>query len=268
MQHVSVTTRFGDVEGYETPFGIIALVEPRWLDVDNGNTGYQREFDRKWAKTIADQWSNAKFRPINVRLRDGYLYITNGQHTAEAASLANIAKVLVVINNGAPSRENEAREFVDFQTRVKRMRPFDVYRAALVARDEWALRLRKIAGELDITVSPTRGPGRLTAITAAKKLATGAGGEGCLRDVLTVASTAWQPDDLNRFKYEIMLGMAQAVELRGTDVVLKNAQRTTATKLFSAANTDAGGRGYVTISNIAAKLAATRGGQPRTVREG
>src|SRR5947209_566291 len=83
------------------------LVSPRRLDKD---PEYQREFDQGWAQKIAGNWDNSRCRPINVRLRDGNLYITNGQHTAEAAHLAGVEEVLVVINNGSPSRQKEARE--------------------------------------------------------------------------------------------------------------------------------------------------------------
>ena len=139
----------GPIEGIETPYGTLALVPPLWLTVDNGSTGYQRSFDRKWAEKIAANWHRAEARPTSCRLRDGQLWITNGQHTVNAAAIVGEERVLVIINNGSPSRQREAREFVDAQVKVKRMRPFDTYRASLVAGDKDALTVRKITNELE-----------------------------------------------------------------------------------------------------------------------
>jgi hypothetical protein len=174
MKPHKVETRHGPVDGYETPFGVIAMIDPRLLDVDNGANGYQRPFDEKWAQKIADRWDDSKARPVNVRLRDGLRYLTNGQHTANAAVKAGRTQILAIINNGQASRELEAREFRDFQTAVKRMTAFDNYRATLVARENDALVLRKVAAELGITIGPKRDkekPGLvLTSLTAARRI--------------------------------------------------------------------------------------------------
>jgi hypothetical protein len=209
VKQATVQTHYGPIAGWQTPFGLLALVSPRWLDKD---AEYQREFDQEWAKKIARDWDNSLCRPINVRLRDGFLYITNGQHTAEAAHLAGVKEVLVVINNGSPSRRHEAREFVNFQTRVKRMRPFDTYRASLVAGDDDALIVRKVTNEMEITVaaSQDQDPFVLTSITAARQIAQDFGEDG-LRDTLEVAMV-WA--DHNRFRADLLKGIADALDAR------------------------------------------------------
>ena len=256
FKQVVIQTNHGPIEGVETPYGTLALVPPLWLTVDNGSTGYQRPFDRKWAEKIAAGWHRAEARPTSCRLRDGQLWITNGQHTVNAAAIVGEERVLVIINNGSPSRQREAREFVDAQVKVKRMRPFDTYRASLVAGDTDALIVRKITNELKITIGPNKAPGVLTAIRAVRDIAE-RGGEDLLRETLEV-SLVWPEDDLNRFQYEMLQGIAKAIDAAGFDVVQRNAKRQTATKLYVKANTDAAGRGYVTISNIAAELGRSR----------
>jgi hypothetical protein len=254
VQQATVQTRFGAVSGWQTPFGVLALVSPRRLDKD---PEYQREFDQEWAQKIARNWDNSLCRPINVRLRDGNLYITNGQHTAEAAHLAGVEEVLVVINNGSPSRQKEAREFVDFQTKVKRMRPYDTYRASLVAGDEDALIVRKVTNELDITVAAAQDqdPFVLTSITAARQIADEFGEDG-LRDTLEVAMV-WA--DHNRFRSDLLKGIADALDSKDKEIVLGNARKWgTSDALYRKANDAAGGRGYRTISNIAHELSSSR----------
>lgn len=253
MQRATIQTKHGDVTGYETPFGILALVRPSWLDKDTGEDGYQRPYDPAWARRIAAMWDYSKARPINARLRDGLLWITNGQHTAEAAMLAGVEEILVVINNGSPSRIREAQEFVAFQRDVKRMRPFDQYRASLVAGDTDALIVRKLAKELGFTVGTKRqDPFVLTTITAARDIAE-QGGEDRLRDVLQIVMKAWE--DHSRFKYEILAGVNRALDVASVEDVQRNAQKWgTAASLFAKQNAEAGGKGYVTISNIGAAL--------------
>jgi hypothetical protein len=258
VQQATVQTNHGPISGWQTPFGLLALVKPRWLDKDSE---YQREFDEDWAKKIARNWDNSLCRPINVRLRDGLLYVTNGQHTAEAASLAGVEEVLVVINNGSPSRRNEAREFVDFQTKVKRMRPFDTYRASLVAGDQDALLVRKVTDELEITVaaSQAQDPLVLTSITAARQIADEFGEDG-LRDTLEVAMV-WA--DHNRFRADLLKGIAEALDAKDKEIVLANARKWgTSDALYRKANDDARGRGYRTISNIGNMLSSSRRRKP------
>ena len=265
MKRATIRTKHGDISGYQTPFGVLALVPSWWLTVDSE---YQRPYDPKWAQEIADKWDYAKARPVNVRLRDGKLYVTNGQHTVGGAKLAGVEELLVVANNGSPSREHEAREFTGFQTAVKRMRPFDVYRASLVAKDNDALIVRKVMHDLGITVVPTsKSADELSSITAARKIAqpensTKAGlarAERRLRDVLDVA-TVWE--DANRFRSDLLNGIADALdsETKGIkDVVLANARRfSTADALYQKANAEARGRGYRTIDNIRHDLTRRR----------
>lgn len=261
----TIETRWGAITGWETPFGLVALINPKWLDVDNGDSGYQRPYYRAWAEQIASHWDNAKFRPISGRVRQGYIYVTNGQHTANAAAMAGVPEVLVIINNGAESRQTEAKEFVAMQVAVKRMRPYDTYRASLVAGDVDALILRKVAAERNIQIGPQRAPGVLSAIRAARDVARE--GEEKLAAVLDVA-LLWDENDLDRFKYEVLLGISKALDANGPDVVAKNARRTTARALYAKANAEAAGKGYVTISNIAALLGKRpRGNPPSVLRE-
>lgn len=250
-----IKTKWGDVRGVETPYGVIVLVDPKWLDVDNGDQGYQRVYDANWANKIAKQWKRSMARPVCLRLRKGLLYVTDGQHTANAAMLAGESEILAIINNGSESRQVEAEEFVNHQIRVKRIRPYDTYRASLVAGHEDALILRKVAGELGIEIGYKRGPNVLASIRAARDIASL--GEEALRDTLEVA-LVWQPEDLDRFQYEILQGISRALDATKKDVVMANAKRTTAEDLYRKAMVAAGGKGFVTISNIAAELGKRR----------
>lgn len=250
-----IETKWGTLRGMETPYGVVVLVDPKWLDVDNGDQGYQREFDQRWAKKIAEQWERSMARPLSLRLRGGLLYVTNGQHTANAAVLAGETEILAIINNGSESRQLEAEEFVNHQIRVKRMRPFDTYRASLVAGHTDALVLRKVASDLGIEVGSKRGPNVLASIRAARDIAKQ--GEKHLRDVLEVA-LVWQPEDLDRFQYEILQAISRALDASKKDVVLGNAKRWTAENLYRKAMVESGGKGFVTISYIAAMLAKPR----------
>lgn len=261
FEQSTVETRHGVFAAYETPFGQIALVDPKWLTVDNGAEGYQRPYDDTWAEKIAAHWDDTKARPVNARLRDGYLYLTNGQHTANAAVKAGRDQILAIINSGTPSRVREAQEFSDFQTKVKRMTPYDSYRAALVAMHTDALTVRKVTKELGIEIGPKKdkdSPGRvLTSVTVARKIAEESG-EDTLREVLEVC-TMWDESEAARFRYEVLAGVHTAILGNGKARVVENAERAQIGKLWSEASRQAGGKGgYVAISNLASALGKRR----------
>jgi hypothetical protein len=272
FEQTTVETQHGPITAYATPFGMIALVDPKWLDVDNGADGYQRPYDSKWAEKIAAQWDDTKARPVNARLRDGFLFLTNGQHTANAAVMAGRNQILAIINNGSPSRQREAQEFSDFQTKVKRMTPYDSYRAALVAMEHDALVVRKVTNERGIMIGPKKDkdcPGRvLTSVTVARKIAQESG-EETLREVFDVC-TIWDENDPARFRYEVLAGVHTAILGNGKARVVENAERTPIAKLWAEASRQAGGKGgYVAISNLASALGKRRrpGPVPSVVRE-
>lgn len=284
MEQVTIEVREGAITGWQTPFGLVALVPPLWLRKDED---YQRPYNKDDAHRIAHGdptdpvkwpgWINERARPVNCRLRENKLYVTNGQHTAEAATMAGVDQILVIINNGSPDRAGEAAEFVAFQTSVRPIRPFDTYRASLVAGDRDALVVRKVTQELGIEVAGKQegDPMKLTSITAARDLAgrgTALAGseahEQALRDVLEISLEAWQNrDDLHRFRADLLHGIDQAIDIRDKETVLENAKRyATSNDLYVEANTEAMGRGYKTVSLIRDKLAhVSRRRQPRGV---
>ena len=171
----------------------------------------------------------------------------------------------------------EAAEFVAFQNSVRPIRPFDTYRASLVAGDKDALVVRKVTQELGIEVAAKQesDPMKMTSITAARDLAgrgrANAGSEAheqALRDVLEIALEAWQNEsDLHRFRADLLHGIDQAIDIRDKETVLENARRyATSNDLYVEANNEAMGRGYKTVSLIRDKLAfVSRRSRPRGV---
>jgi hypothetical protein len=103
------------------------------------------------------------------------------------------------------------------------MRPFDTYRASLVAGDDDALLVRKVTNDLEITVAASQGqdPFVLTAITPVRQIAEEFGEDG-LRDTLEVAMV-WA--DHNRFRADLLKGIAEALDSRDKVIVLGNARK-------------------------------------------
>jgi hypothetical protein len=273
VKQATITVKEGTITGWQTPFGLVALVPPRWLTKDSE---YQREYSEETARAIAfgdssdpakwPGWKNERARPVNCRVRNSRLFVTNGQHTAEAATLAGVEEILVIINNGSPSRATEAQEYVAFQRSVKPIGAYDTYRASLVAGDGDALVVRKVTSELGVIPAARQegDPMKLTSITAARDLA-GRGtaipgsevDEQAFRDVLEIALEAWtDPDDLHRFRSDLLHGIDMAIDLRDKETVLENARRySTSDALYQEANAEARGRGYKIRSLIRDKLA-------------
>lgn len=93
------------------------------LEVD----AYQRPIREK-VRHMADHWDYAKAGVLNVSLRDGHLYIADGQNRAEAAALAKKNVVMCVISTDK-SFDSEIDMFVSQNDGVTRMSQYDMFHA-------------------------------------------------------------------------------------------------------------------------------------------
>jgi hypothetical protein len=102
---------------------------------------YQRPIERRGRaniEAIAAGFDWGRFSPLVVSRRaDGTLAVIDGQHRAHAAALLGFAQVPAMIVS--LSLQDEARAFAQINGQVTKLTPLQIYRAALAAREAWAL---------------------------------------------------------------------------------------------------------------------------------
>lgn len=122
-----------------------------WVDLDRCriNEVYQRPIERRgWAtiRKIAEGFSWARFGAIDVaKADDGTFHIIDGQHRAHAAAMCGIAQVPALVKS--LTVQEQAAAFASINGTVTRLTPLQVFRAAMAAKEGWALQCDAYVGE-------------------------------------------------------------------------------------------------------------------------
>ncbi|TNE66820.1 MAG: hypothetical protein EP336_09390 [Rhodobacteraceae bacterium] len=169
------------VEGFEAvepkpqPAPQIMLVKIANLVIDEM---YQRPLARNnitAIKRIASDFQWARFSPIIVAPVAGGRYaVIDGQHRTYAAAICGFDSVPAMVTLIAPA--DQALAFIEINTSQIRVSSHSVYRAALAAEDEWAVRARnavEAAGCRLMTCNMStnrKKPGMVFAVTLIKGL--------------------------------------------------------------------------------------------------
>ncbi|CAM3093066.1 ParB N-terminal domain-containing protein [Paracoccus nototheniae] len=146
---------------------------------------YQRPLGpANWSaiKRMAAEFRWSRFSPVVVAEADGGRYaLIDGQHRAHAAALCGLDRIPAMVTI-VPERE-QAAAFIDINTRQIAVRSQNVYRAALEAGEEWALRCRRAveaAGCRMMTSNASscnRKPGQVFTIDLIRTLTIGSGAQ-------------------------------------------------------------------------------------------
>jgi len=116
----------------------------QWIALDRLviDEAYQRPLGKgNWnsIEAIAANFQWSRFAPVLVAPIAGGLYaVIDGQHRSHAAALCGIAEVpAMVVQVGL---NEQARAFAWVNSQTVRVTLFHIYKAALAAREDWALR--------------------------------------------------------------------------------------------------------------------------------
>lgn len=133
-----------DVSGNkEVPFEPQEKPVLRWISIVDLliDDRYQRPLGpQNWAAihSIAKNFQWSKFAPIMASsLEGGRFAVIDGQHRAHAAALCGISEIPALVVS--LEVEDQARSFSSINGAVVKITPHHIFKAALAAREEWAL---------------------------------------------------------------------------------------------------------------------------------
>lgn len=185
---------------------------------------YQRPLvDNNWAaiRRIASDFRWSRFSPVLVAPVEGGRYaIIDGQHRAHAAALCGFDTIPAMVALVAP--EEQALAFIEINTRQIRVSTQSVYRAALIAGEEWPIACRdavEAAGCKLMTAnysSSAKKPGMVFCITLIRQLVA-AGKSRAVTDGLA-ALMEYDPDATANFSDMLLAPWLGAVSEHSASV--------------------------------------------------
>jgi hypothetical protein len=164
-------------------------------------SSYQRLVNEAHVKGIARNFNLLAFGSIIVSEReDGELVVIDGQHRVLAVKSLHWdeqgRRVPALVVKGL-SEEAEANLFVGLNT-ARALRPFDIYKARLIAGDVVALALEDTAKRHGLSITVTADPKGRPDRTAAVAILYQAEGAGTLDRILTILERAWGEQPYSR----------------------------------------------------------------------
>jgi len=149
-----------DLTGFEA-VSAQAQVKPEvcWIDIARLviDDLYQRPLEcrgRGNIQRIARDFSWGRFMPVLVApVSERQLAIIDGQHRVHAAALCGFKQVPAMIVE--MTNQEQARSFAWINGQVTAITPLQVFKAALVAGEDWATSCRQVVAEADCTMMTT-----------------------------------------------------------------------------------------------------------------
>ncbi|MGP9804073.1 hypothetical protein [Paracoccus sp. NSM] len=220
-----------DLEGMQ-PCELASQPAPQilWVEIDQLliDDRYQRPLNagnRAAIRRIAADFRWSRFTPVIVAPAEGGGYaLIDGQHRAHAAALVGIKSIPAMVALVAP--EEQAQAFIDINTRQIRVTGHQIYRAALIAGENWALACRDAVAEAGCRLMTSnfstnaRKPGQVFAIATIRALI-----EARQRAAVTAGLKAlleYEPDSVANFSDAMLTPWLKAAAETGAraDVLL------------------------------------------------
>lgn len=126
---------------------------------------YQRTLDEKRVDRIASEFDPALLGTLEVSARNGRSAVFDGQHRLAALRKIGRRSAPCIVHKEL-SVADEARLFVQLQTERKALPPLDRFRARIVAGEEQAIAIERIAKAAGYEVSGNRTTSSIGAVTA------------------------------------------------------------------------------------------------------
>lgn len=168
------------------------------------DTAYQRTL-RKKALRMAAAWDYEKCDALTVSYRDDVFYIIDGQHRYEAAKRNNVYFLPCQIYTGL-TQHQEAEKFVESNTNVSLLSPYDTYRANILIGDRIDTAVKDCCDSFGVKIAEDKGkrePTVLGSLAVARNIVK-IHGNDCLEWIFSVLKAAGWYDRPNGFNSTIV----------------------------------------------------------------
>lgn len=131
------------------------------------NQDYQRSLSLTHIQRTAEQFDLHQVNPVKVSRRNGVNYVFNGQHTIEiiaAVSGSRDTPVWCMIYDDMDYTQ-EADTFANQQKCIKPLVPYEIFMANIEAGNDTQLMIRDLVESYGLTISSTRTPGGVCAVS-------------------------------------------------------------------------------------------------------
>lgn len=182
------------------------------------NQDYQRNLSMRHIEKTAACFDLHQVNPVKVSRRDGINYVFNGQHTIEivaAVSGSRETPVWCMVYEDL-DYEGEADTFANQQKNVKPLLPFEIFTANIEAGNDTQLMIKALVESMNLTLSPTTGPGLICAVSTLEEIY-GKHGYHVLDRVLRLCVGTWE-GETNSLSSNILRGITRLVVAYGDEM--------------------------------------------------
>lgn len=183
---------------------------------------YQRSLgDGNWRaiRKIADNFSWSKFAPVLVApIEGGVFAVIDGQHRAHAAQICGFERVPCQITQ--MDRAEQASAFAAVNGNVVKVSTWQVFRAALVAGEAWALDIRDCAAAAGCQVMTNnktaahKAPGEIYSIAAFGEVVTRFGAGRVTAALKMIKAAKDFASDPENWSYAVLIPLLNALVSR------------------------------------------------------
>ena len=175
------------------------------------NQEYQRSLSPTHVERAAAEFDIYQINPVKVSRRNGINYVFNGQHTIEIVASVSGSRdtpVWCMIYDEL-SYEREADIFANQMRFVKRLQPYEIFKANIEAENHDQMMVYSLLNSYHLTVGQKRRPGVICAISTVEAIYQKYG-RAVLDRVLRLIVGTWE-GDVNSFSANILNAVAKLI---------------------------------------------------------
>ena len=179
------------------------------------NQEYQRTLSQTHIARAAANFDLYQINPVKVSRRDGINYVFNGQHTVEIVATVSGSRdtpVWCMIYDDLVY-EHEADIFANQMKFVKRLQPYEIFKANVEAGNDVQLIIQGVVESYGLKVGSKRTPGVICAVTTLENIYL-THGYHVLNRVMRLIVGTWE-GDINSFSSNMLNAVAHLVTAFG-----------------------------------------------------
>ena len=173
------------------------------------NQEYQRTLSQTHIARAAANFDLYQINPVKVSRRDGINYVFNGQHTVEIIATVSGSRdtpVWCMIYDDLVY-EHEADIFANQMKFVKRLQPYEIFKANVEAGNDVQLIIQGVVESYGLKVGSKRTPGVICAVTTLENIYL-THGYHVLNRVMRLIVGTWE-GDINSFSSNMLNAVAR-----------------------------------------------------------